>query len=589
MNVFKKIISLFISLLLCTLTVCTTVSADGYLDNNITIEGGITEYNGLSTSRYKIRRNYVLGIKPGTVNTLAALNFDNGGYVNFYSDGKLLNADATVPAKATVAVCKEGEKITPHTVALYGDVDQSGSVTVSDVVSLINGILGTSNLSEVSQMSADVNYDKKLTASDIVALRDCILNDKDSGNSTVDYSNKNVVFKDNTDFVKRLGRTYLTSDGINAALSGAGISFNAFCKGDVTLNFSTSGTASSMYYRIYVDGKDCGTKTYTNSTRTMKIAENLKEGYHTFKLVYLHGPTDNAPCISSVDIAGIMAQRPLDNKKVLEVIGDSISAGCANVITIMDGNGKPVFTDTEGIVTNVDINICKKGTKVVEKTFDFGYISLNTNYNAYVADKQYSCNEYDAYAQYKDKDGKVLYEVPYLGAESNKWVSYSTDASISYVVKAADILGYDYNLFAHSGIALPNTDEVYHVQKPCDYEAAYTPERQSDIVLVNLFTNWPNFTNDKNLAAMDSMVAKIRQYSPNSIIIFGYGAMDRKDYYQDRMDMVDQKVKDMGGEENNLYTFCFPLSRHAGGGHPSVANNTNMAQAFATYVQENFE
>ena len=55
-----------------------------------------------------------------------------------------------------------------------GDVNDDGDVSISDVTSLINYLLGVTS-SQFNASAADVNNDGKVTVADVAALIDLIL------------------------------------------------------------------------------------------------------------------------------------------------------------------------------------------------------------------------------------------------------------------------------------------------------------------------------------------------------------------------------------------------------------------------------
>lgn len=65
--------------------------------------------------------------------------------------------------------------IVPLTDAKVGDVNDDGNVNISDVVALVNHILGNSSSANINTTTADVNNDSKIDISDVVALVNLIL------------------------------------------------------------------------------------------------------------------------------------------------------------------------------------------------------------------------------------------------------------------------------------------------------------------------------------------------------------------------------------------------------------------------------
>jgi len=65
--------------------------------------------------------------------------------------------------------------IVPLTDAKVGDVNDDGNMNISDVVALVNHILGNSSSATMNTTTADVNNDGKIDISDVVALVNMIL------------------------------------------------------------------------------------------------------------------------------------------------------------------------------------------------------------------------------------------------------------------------------------------------------------------------------------------------------------------------------------------------------------------------------
>lgn len=119
-------------------------------------------------------------------------NDENSGHASelSFKNGEItLLFESSVPAVTTVTTTKPvpvtttavtttvAETTTTIAIAeaVKGDVDENGSVTASDIVALMQALIGKIELSDIQMKSADMNGDGKLSIIDLIKLKNFIL------------------------------------------------------------------------------------------------------------------------------------------------------------------------------------------------------------------------------------------------------------------------------------------------------------------------------------------------------------------------------------------------------------------------------
>ncbi len=139
---------------------------------------------------------------------------------------------------------------------------------------------------------------------------------------------------------KTQGRTVFNNDGILLAhYPATGIEFNAYCEGDVSVTFNVTNLGyktgiGGCYFTVIVDGEIMPRETcHINETGdvTVKIAEGLAEGNHTFKLFRQNEITYGYLGFKSITLDGEILDAPEDKDMYIEVVGDSETGGWGNL------------------------------------------------------------------------------------------------------------------------------------------------------------------------------------------------------------------------------------------------------------------
>ena len=163
----------------------------------------------------------------------------------------------------------------------------------------------------------------------------------------------NVIdIKDN---IKKLGRASDTKEGIALDWTASGIEFNANCAGDVALKIQASCSSpdsnahdndKDCYYTVYIDGvRQNNRLRVMNGTFTVKIAEGLDIGDHTFKVVKMTEAVNAKTVVQAIELNGTFGEKPAASKYIIEAIGDSITSGHSSTAIGISDTARSRFSD----------------------------------------------------------------------------------------------------------------------------------------------------------------------------------------------------------------------------------------------------
>lgn len=177
---------------------------------------------------------------------------------------------------------------------------------------------------------------------------------------------KKIMLSDKTDCFKITGRYSVLSSGITWDWSASGIEFDAECQGDVVMNYISDG---ALWFRVWVDGvkQDNIYEGVKGENRTTLVTD-LAPGVHRIKVARMTDVKSSLGVICSIELDGVLLERPADNGFFVEFLGDSLTCGTGN----MDGwQGQ-----TEGL----------GGYRYMDATRTFAYQLAND----YIVDCDYS-------------------------------------------------------------------------------------------------------------------------------------------------------------------------------------------------------
>ncbi len=357
------------------------------------------------------------------------------------------------------------------------------------------------------------------------------------------------------------GRDYLRNGYPNLDWTASEIEFWATASGNVEVSMDVNIKArSQIYFTVYVDNV-CRPRMgiYHSSvpnapnvvengkaTLNIDLGKDYKE--HHIRIIRQTEAYSATITVKSLTMFGELEERKTTDRPLIEFIGDSITCGLGDMT---------LKTDTT--------------------YYDPGYPN----------DKKMNYGD-------GNQDGTIAY--PFLTAEN---------------------IGYDRRVLSRSGMAVyyPNSSSkdinslllswtnAYNYANVFDSSNQtneYSPERQADIVCINLGTNdmngnqlygyVPDNTNDLSIFSPEfakkiaAFLKIIKAKNPNAKIVWVVGAM-RNDY----LTAVELAFKELGGEENGYY--CCKVSsglKDGGGDHPSKASHTLLANELTDYLKKIF-
>ena len=142
--------------------------------------------------------------------------------------------------------------------------------------------------------------------------------------------------------IRPLGRYEIVDTGIACDWTASGIEFTAECSGDVSITLTAAcediGKKGSWnedcYFTVFIDGVRQSYRVRTmDGEKTLTIAENIKQGNHTFKFVKQNEYSSTATIINSISLNGSLGEKPAEAENVIEFIGDSLTSGYGSLDT----------------------------------------------------------------------------------------------------------------------------------------------------------------------------------------------------------------------------------------------------------------
>lgn len=165
------------------------------------------------------------------------------------------------------------------------------------------------------------------------------------------------------------------------------------------------------------------------------------------------------------------------------------------------------------------------------------------------------------------------------------------DGLRTYAFLTARRLGTDYSMVSCTGIGVVNgyrdfvmADFYAQTSYYRSREAAFTPIRVPDLIVINLGTN------DNSTGVSDGdftekakqLIAQARALCGERVpIVWCYGMMNHT-----KRDALRQAINDLEGENGGLYLCELPRDGAGGGGHPSAAGQRAAADALTQYIQD---
>ena len=148
------------------------------------------------------------------------------------------------------------------------------------------------------------------------------------------------------------------------------------------------------------------------------------------------------------------------------------------------------------------------------------------------------------------------------------------DETQAFPFKTCEAMDADISVVAIQGIGCacgyqPFTMNEIYMNYPRVDEKDYTfkPERQADIVVIDLLSNDIETRKDNGVGMKDlvdksvELVKMIREVYPEAKIVFAPAAMENR---------IEAAMQELGGEEAGYYYTTIPMDFNGKGGHPSL-------------------
>lgn len=196
----------------------------------------------------------------------------------------------------------------------------------------------------------------------------------------VTYAEQVYSIKDNILSFTTYGRTKMANLGLNCDHSASGIAFTAYMEGDVSIIMNNTG---DCYFTLYIDGVR-NTKRIevpVGQRNEVKLTTFLEGGVHTIQLLKQTEESKSLCTLISVKFTGSFEAPPAKSEKLVEIIGDSISAGMANLCANgVEDAGNAVHEDatlTYGFLTAQKLNA---EARIIARS-GIGIVKGGTTYN----------------------------------------------------------------------------------------------------------------------------------------------------------------------------------------------------------------
>jgi lysophospholipase L1-like esterase len=130
--------------------------------------------------------------------------------------------------------------------------------------------------------------------------------------------------------IRRLGRADLSAEGINCDHTAAGIEFQAFMTGELSITITSSMNES--FFTVYIDGERSDVRYEVRpGTTTLKIAEFEGNYLHSVRILKQTEPKSSLATINKIQMTGYIVDAPDEREFFIEFVGDSLTCGYGNI------------------------------------------------------------------------------------------------------------------------------------------------------------------------------------------------------------------------------------------------------------------
>lgn len=162
-----------------------TTYRDGQTVKNLTSDKGtinlyaIWSLNVINSSDYEIDNNLIKKVNDQTSisNFIEGINYDHEEYtIKIYKDGNELEDSAYISTGSITRIYKEGAIVDEYYNVVVGDINGSGTITISDVAKVFSHIMSYNQITEDYNLAAaDVNSSTTITISDVSKMYSYIM------------------------------------------------------------------------------------------------------------------------------------------------------------------------------------------------------------------------------------------------------------------------------------------------------------------------------------------------------------------------------------------------------------------------------
>ena len=309
------------------------------------------------------------------------------------------------------------------------------------------------------------------------------------------------------EYVRRFGRQYITSDGLNADHVASGVEVTFYG----TLLTAEIYASSAIYATIFVDGGEGSFTPLSSGKKTYTLASGMEEGIHTVRVLKSSEIYDGKLVFSSFGAERFLKPQKAPELKI-EFVGDSLTTGY-------------------GVLGN-------------------------------------------------SGEGRTI---------------QNSDACSSFAYLTAQKLGADHSCVAIQGICVKayhwqssrNMEEMYAYVSPM-HTQAHEPERDIDVIVLNLGTNDASYITTKNASYAEQFpedykefLALIRSKHTNAYIICTYGMMGENASISSGIDQAIEQLND----GKIIYLPSPVQNREGANGHPNKAAHIAMANYLAEFIR----
>ena len=129
--------------------------------------------------------------------------------------------------------------------------------------------------------------------------------------------------------------------------------------------------------------------------------------------------------------------------------------------------------------------------------------------------------------------------------------------------------------------------EIYPYVSKRFSDELYDFARKPDYLVINLATNDAGVNEEIDHKPLSEIkqgfidfLKTIRKHNPSSKIVWCYGMMRNE-----LNDTIKEVVNELGGKEENLYTFHLPRNNEGFRWHPNLKGHINAAKALSKYLK----